>query len=317
MIQKFTIGRKDAISSFAFLALFSGILLGMFFLWGDTVFAQAIPLPNEYGELPNPEGTTGTEMITSLVKSSVANLRFIIGAIAIVMIVISGIRLIMARGNEEEYTKQRQTMVFAIMGLFIIGLAGELSEIFKTESGGFIRDPNTGIQQSRIFNRAVEIVITFLKYIIGSVAVLAMVRSGSRLILMGGNEEEVTKDKKAVLGGVVGFVFIVLADPLVNRVFFKIDTSRYPGGQAVRPIIDAPEGVLQLAGATNLVVAFAAPLATLSLIAGGIMYILAAGDEEKISRAKRIMLWALLGLIVIYGAFGVVNTFIAGRFEGL
>lgn len=50
-----------------------------------------------------------------------------------------------------------------------------------------------------------------------------------------------------------------------------------------------------------------AVVATVLLIYGGIMYALAAGDDEKIRHSKRIMLWSLVGLAVSLIARGVAQ----------
>lgn len=294
------------------------------FVWiGSLHYASAgsfIPIPPGLcgdDAFPCPEGNTGVEQAKNLVGKIVNYVRLMIGAIAVLLIIISGIKLITAGGNEEVFTKQSTALVFGVIGLFIIGLAGEISEIFSPERGGFLKDPNVAIQKSRLFTRTVEIIITFIKYIVGGVAVLFIVRNGLRLVLLGGNEEEVSKDKKNIFYGMLGLVVILMANPIVNKIFFKIDTSKYPGLEAVQPGIDPKRLVGEIAGMTNLVAAIAGPFALLSLVAGGLMYILAGGDEEKTGKAKKIIMWSLIGLVIIYGAFAIVSTFVARQFEGI
>lgn len=292
----------------------------LFALFAAAAYGHAafFPIPESLcGVFPCPAGETGVEIAKSLVGRIVDNVRFLIGAIAIVMIVVTAIKLITAGGNEETFTKQSATLVYAILGLFIVGLAGELASIFEIGRGGFLKDPNVAIQKSRLFSRAVEIVITFIKYIIGSISVLFIIRNGLRLILLGGNEEEVTKDKKNIFYGLFGLVLILIANPIVNKVFFKIDTSQYPGIEPVRPGIDIARLTGELVGVTNLVAALAGPMALLSLVIGGLMYALAGGDEERSGKAKKIIIWSLVGIVIIYGAFAIVSTFVARRFEGL
>ena len=173
------------------------------------------------------------------------------------------------------------------------------------------------IQKSGLFGRTVEIVITFIKYIIGSVAVLMIVRNGMRLVIMGGNEEEVTKDQKNIFYGFLGLIVIMMSSPIINNVFFKIDTSKYPGLAGPQPAVDPTALAREIAEITNIVAAIAGPFALLSLVAGGLMYTLSAGDEEATGKAKKIITWSAIGLVLIYGAFAIVSTFVARRFEGL
>ncbi len=283
--------------------------------------ATYIPIPGQFcgnGGFPCPDsGTSGIEAARSLVGKIVDNVRYLIGAVAIIVIIISGVKLITAGGNEEVFTKESTSLVYAIIGLFFVGLAGDLSTIFEVDRGGFLKDPNVTIQKSRIFNRTVQIVITFIKYIIGSVSVLFIVRNGMRMVIYGGEEEEISKDKKNIFYGLLGLVVILLSGPIINNVFFHIDESQYPGINPVRPGINLKQLIGEIAGVTNIVAAIAGPFALLSLVAGGLMYTLAGGEEEKLGKAKKMITWSLIGLVVIYGAFAIVSTFVAREFQGI
>jgi hypothetical protein len=46
---------------------------------------------------------------------------------------------------------------------------------------------------------------------------------------------------------------------------------------------------------------------TLMIIIGGIMYITSAGDPQKVSTAKRLLLWAVIGLAIILLAKGLIS----------
>lgn len=285
-----------------------------------TAAASAIKTPDQLCQLGGfacPKGDDGIQKTENLVGKLAYNLRLFMGAVAVLVIVISGIKLITAAGNEEVFRKESTALIFGVIGLATITLAGEISEILSVEGGGFFASNNQAVAKSRLFHRATEIVITFLKYIIGSVAVIFIVRNGMRLVLLGGNEEEVTKDKKNIFYGMFGLVLILIANPIVNKVFFKIDMSKYPGTEAVAPGIDMKRLLLEIAGMTNLVAALAGPFALLSLVAGGLMYVIAAGDDEKIGKAKKIITWSLIGLVVMYSAFGLVSLFVAREFQGI
>jgi len=52
------------------------------------------------------------------------------------------------------------------------------------------------------------------------------------------------------------------------------------------------------------------PLAGLMIAIGGGMYIFAFGKPDMISRAKKLFTAVVIGLIIIYGAWVIVNTFL-------
>ena len=47
----------------------------------------------------------------------------IIGGLAVLIIIISGIRYIFARGNPEKLTQVKNTLLYAVIGLIVAGMA--------------------------------------------------------------------------------------------------------------------------------------------------------------------------------------------------
>lgn len=60
----------------------------------------------------------------------------------------------------------------------------------------------------------------------------------------------------------------------------------------------------------NIVFAVLAGIAFISVVYGGFKYVLSQGQPEKIGKAKDIILYSIIGLIVAFSAFGIVNVFI-------
>jgi hypothetical protein len=238
--------------------------------------------------------------------------------------------MVTAYGNEEVYAKQRNTILYAIMGLAIVGLSGELARIFAvscpdytdpnlqnyacTQGSSFLKDPNAIVRTSVIFNQRTKLIITFVKYFIGAVAIFEIISNGSKMVTMGSDEAKIGKIKKNLYYSIFGLLLIIVADTVINQVFYNIDLTKYPSTGGAQPGVNAAKGVQEIVGFTNLVVSIVGPLAILVLIAGGIMYMTAAGDESKMGKAKKLIFGALLGIIIIYGAFAIVSTFISGSF---
>lgn len=51
-----------------------------------------------------------------------------------------------------------------------------------------------------------------------------------------------------------------------------------------------------------------AVLALLALIVGGIMYIISFGDESRAERAKKIILYAIVGLLIVGASFVIIQA---------
>lgn len=79
---------------------------------------------------------------------------------------------------------------------------------------------------------------------------------------------------------------------------------------------------MSLAESVGLIVrgllGFAGVLAVIFVIIGGVRIIAAAGNEEQVKQGKQTLLWAVLGLVVAFGGYVVVNAVIenADKFFG-
>lgn len=291
----------------------------------DSVFAASLSIPGKdhYVDVPQPdmekdtitvlkEGLFGDGSAVGLIGI----FKYIIAAIAILMIIVSGLRLVIAQGDEESITKNKKALFIGIIGLVIISMSSEIGSVLEFNAkGGPLGDPNKTLARVVKFDKSVKIVITFIKYTIGSVAVLMAIKSGLVMITQGNSEEDMTKEKKKLGFSAGGLVLIVLADTLIKKVFYKIDTTAYPGIEGVKPGLDPYAGVQEIVGITNFVVAFISPVAVLIFIIGGVMYLTAGDDEEKTTKARRMMIAAAIGIIIIYGAFAIVTTFISGQID--
>lgn len=297
--------------------VFSALLLIALLLPLDTVFANVLSLPDTgtYGlpTVSNPNQSAVTQ--TKSVVASVARvIRIVIGGVAVFMIVLSSLRMILAHGNEETINKQKSALTLGIVGMALVSISGEVGNIFNLEGGGFLGSPQTILRRSGLFNNQVQILITFIKYIIGSVAVLMIVRSGITLLTGSGEEDKVTQSKKNLTWAGIGLVLIVLADTFINRVFFRIDPKSIPGTSSSEPKFAVGRGVEELVGATNFILVIIGPILVLMFLAGGIMYVTSRGEEEQTTKAKKIIIAAFIGIIIVYGSFALVSTFISGQF---
>jgi hypothetical protein len=78
--------------------------------------------------------------------------------------------------------------------------------------------------------------------------------------------------------------------------------------------IQSVQGALVIVGnVVRILIAFAGALAVIAIVVGAIFFIISAGDPAKVRRARDIINNAVVGLVLIVGAYAVV-TFIAKGF---
>ena len=92
-----------------------------------------------------------------------------------------------------------------------------------------------------------------------------------------------------------------------------LDTSAITlreGAEAAR-CDECPENLFGDAGVfkqiTNVVLYIVGVVAVIMLIIGGIKYVVSGGDAKKVTDAKNTVLYAIIGLIIAFLAFAIVN----------
>lgn len=305
-----------------FLTRFSLVLGLMLLATHVTALASTLPGvdPTLFGQnqLPTPaEGQSGQEIAQSLVSAGLSYAKTATAVIGILIITILGIQLVIQGEEEEKVTNVKRGLTYSILAFVLISMAQDLGKIFDQSSGTIIGSPQEILSRVNLFDRQVELMITFIKYVIGAFATLMFVRAGITMVTQGANEDKVGEARKSLIYTSGALVMIFLGDIFINRVFYKVNKNVYSGVTGVHPQIDAKEGIEQIVGITNFIVSFVGPVAVLALVAGGVMYAMSGGSEDRMDQAKRLVTAAALGIILIYGAFALVSTVIAGRLTDL
>ena len=66
----------------------------------------------------------------------------------------------------------------------------------------------------------------------------------------------------------------------------------------------------------NFFLTFLGLIAVVMIIYGGFLYVTAAGNQEKIESAKKIIMYAIIGIVVILLSFAIVNTILGAGTGG-
>lgn len=97
-------------------------------------------------------------------------------------------------------------------------------------------------------------------------------------------------------------IMLVIALPLVAGAQFQTPSA---GGTGLPNDTSISGFILKI---INILLAIAGLVAVLFLIIGGFRYITAAGNEETAEKAKKIILNAIIGIVVIILAFVIVRV---------
>jgi hypothetical protein len=153
------------------------------------------------------------------IRGVIGFIQIILGAAAVMVIIMRGFTLVYSSGEEEEITKAKTHIVYAIVGLVVVGISEQVVRGFVFPEGGeSLPDVQVGNQ----------IVISITNYVAGFVSIFAFISlfyAGYRYVVSGGNEEVTEKVKKSILGAVLALLLALGAFAFVNTVLTLDDTG--------------------------------------------------------------------------------------------
>ncbi len=66
----------------------------------------------------------------------------------------------------------------------------------------------------------------------------------------------------------------------------------------------------------NFFLGFLGFLAVIMIIYGGILYVTAGGEQDKVDKGKKIIMYAIVGIVIILLSFAIVSTVLGGLGTG-
>lgn len=139
-------------------------------------------------------------------------IQIIIGAIAVLFLIINSIRLIGGFGNEEAMAKFKKQVGYSITGLILVGVA----EFFIKD----IVFPKQGTEIPNAVN-AIDFFVVLTNWISGIISLIAVpmfLYGGFLYVVSFGNEDQTGKAKKVLTGAIIGLVLAMGAFALVNTI---------------------------------------------------------------------------------------------------
>jgi hypothetical protein len=206
--------------------------------------------------------------------------------------------LVFARGNEDAIGKQKKNFLWAFTGFVILMVASGVSGIFNPEKA----TSNELINFKDARTQVLE-VAKYLKWMLGSVIVLLMTVSGIRMITASGNEETIKKQKTNLIWSGIGMLVMLLASNIVNAIYVVKDGIAAPAATTTAST--------EIGGIIRLILVFLGPVAVLFTLYAGFFYMTALENEERAKKARAMIVAGVTGIVIIYAAYALVNTFYA------
>lgn len=125
--------------------------------------------------------------------------------------------------------------------------------------------------------------------------------------------KKIIKQALVVLGLMVGTLMLISVVPTASAALITAqdnpgEIASATGGEgSIRAL------VLKI---VNYALAFLGIVAVLMLIYGGFSYLTAGGQQDKVDTGKKVILYAIVGIVIILLSFAIVNTVLGAASGG-
>jgi len=177
-------------------------------------------------------------------------------------------------------------------------------------------DDNATDSTSTTFKNPIEIktvselldsILNNMMGLIVVIAVIFIIIGGILYMSSAGNETMVKRAKQTWTGAVVGLA-IALASPTFLKQIKEILNSNSTTGGSADAWVDKALTIKEIAmNVLEFLLSVFGVLAIIALVIGGGMYLTAYGDEKKIDSGKKIITYAIIGIVVALSALVVTR----------
>lgn len=245
---------------------------------------------------------SGEQQLNQVVQTVIRLIRNVIGGLAILWIVIAGARMTIAQGDETVITEQKRTILYVFLGLAIVLLLEQMINILYGPPGQF----QMSLRENRAFDAEIYGIVSFIRAIIGVIAVAILVRSGIKAMAAQGQDDEIAKQRQSVLWVIVGLVVIAINRVIVENIFIG------PTAQDDQITTEGIGRIINIIGnVLRFGLGFVGLIALAIFVYGAGMMIINYGNEELVNKSKTLMKNAVIGILLIIAAFTIVSTLVS------
>jgi hypothetical protein len=122
-------------------------------------------------------------------------------------------------------------------------------------------------------------------------------------VTSGGDEGKVKFAKGAITASVIGLALGIAAPSFLKEIGGIIGW----GGAATGTVAGSLTISQIVTNALNFLLSIFGILAVIMLVVGGLTYLSSAGDEDRIDTAKKMIKWAIVGIVVAFSAVIIVG----------
>jgi len=237
-------------------------------------------------------------------------IKNIVMIIAVIFLGIAIIRLLFSDNSEESVKKWRWSIIWVSVGIMLMQF------VFHLWRTLFIEDAGTRIDSRfwwtvwiHIFSPIVDILLLFASF-----GFLAMVLYAFYTIVWWAwDEEKLKKWKKTIIYGLVGFFLMRIPEPIIRALYGSPNCRT----ETIFTLWSCEIANQDISGAIGIIGriilyinSFLMLVCVIFIIYAGWLILISWWDEEKLKKAKSIILYVFIGFIVLVASHAIFRFFV-------
>jgi Type IV secretion system pilin len=276
--------------------------------WGSNPFLETLKnnLSWYFILVDNP----GWGAVNDLFMAIAFNIKNLFIAIAVIFLIIGVIKLLFSSGGDEDVKKWKSNIIWVSIGVVVMQMA------FSIWHTLVIRDPSTPIWSALWWEMWTSIIrpLIGIIYMLASFGFIAMMFYAFYTIVTGwGDEEKLKKGKSTVIYAGIGYLLIRLPEAIVRAIYGSPSCKTvglFEVGNCEIKNHDLGESLKIIGTIFNYFNTFLTIICVFLVIYAGWLVFISGGDEEKLKKAKHIVLYIIIGLLILVSSHAIFQFFI-------
>ena len=160
-----------------------------------------------------------------IVLNIVEDLLRITGLIAVIMVIVGGIRYVISQGEPDNVRNAQGTIQNGLIGLVIASFAGWVVGYISGQLGGQVVSAQTGnyhLPNVVANSSLLSIILNLTMSIAGAIAVIVIILAGFKYVTSQGEASKINQAKNSIIYASIGLTVDALAFVIVNFVLSHI-----------------------------------------------------------------------------------------------
>ena len=239
--------------------------------------------------------------------------------IAILFLVIGVLSLLFSDANEAAWDKWKRNVIWISAGIIVMQIAYPFFGLFVDKSADL--DAIGGALSWEFWNKIISPLIGLLLALASFAFLLMMFYAFYIMIIGAGDEEQYKKGKNTFIYAFIGFLLIQLPQKIVSILYGRLpecnkDASRNMWNFATNPCkmdygLNTSEALITVANIFRTINTFLTLICVVLALYAGFLIFTSHGDESQITKAKKIVIYIAIGLVLLVASHAIFTFILA------